>query len=349
MAKKKKGSASQAKLSPANYIRKVARKLPIVKCIMNDSWEDQGVAVIYLMRQKKNGELVGANYLVDVFCLGVKEVGFMVDVPEYAFKDMIEDYEENTGLTFEDVDPIFAQNLIYGAVEYAEDLGFKPAKDFDKTCVYLLDDVEALEYQEVAFGKEGKPFYIAGPRDDVYKTLDTLTAIVGEGNFEFYIPEQHPLSDRFNEGEEGDFEDEDSDVLDFEEVGPKRIFDFEDESEIYTFSDKEYEKETQKLGADQTGFQLDSKLGELYLQYSKEGANDLNPNVQSIIVSDFTAWAKENYIEDAALLEDLFNPENMATTNQRIDYTLDSFEAFKQSEQFKDKKLRDYILSAYIR
>ena len=46
----------------------------------------------------------------------------------------------------------------------------------------VFDDIELIEFE---FGKDGKPFYIAGPFDNSRKILETLSNSVGEGNFEF--------------------------------------------------------------------------------------------------------------------------------------------------------------------
>ena len=81
-------------------------------------------------------------------------------------------------------DPVLAQNVIYGAIEYAEDLGFKPHRDFSNT-EYMLDDVEEIDYMELKFGRNDKPVFISGPFDDAQKILKKLKNSVGEGNYDF--------------------------------------------------------------------------------------------------------------------------------------------------------------------
>ena len=82
-------------------------------------------------------------------------------------------YYVNSGQTGIDCDPMLAQNIIYGGVEYAEDLGFEPDKDFNIT-QYLLDDVASLEFIDVEFGKDGKPFLITGPYDNLESIMRKL-------------------------------------------------------------------------------------------------------------------------------------------------------------------------------
>lgn len=64
-------------------------------------------------------------------------------------------------------------------------LGFEPHPDFAKGAA-LLGDWEAGT-SDVTFGRDGKPFYINGPRDDTYGTLAKLRQAVGDGNFEYLV------------------------------------------------------------------------------------------------------------------------------------------------------------------
>jgi AbrB family looped-hinge helix DNA binding protein len=38
---------------------------------------------------------------------------------------------------------------------------------------------------DVTFGRDGKPYYINGPRDDTYGTMAKLRRAVGDGNFDY--------------------------------------------------------------------------------------------------------------------------------------------------------------------
>ena len=78
--------------------------------------------------------------------------------------------------------------IIYGAIDYAAKLGFSPHKDF-KLGEYILEERENVEITgKVEFGKDGMPFFVAGPDDDVDRIMATLKNNLGEGNFHFIIP-----------------------------------------------------------------------------------------------------------------------------------------------------------------
>jgi hypothetical protein len=85
-----------------------------------------------------------------------------------------------------------AHELIYGALEYAEKLGFKPHADFYNQKADLMLDPPDFHPREntVRFGKDGKPLYISGPYDSEIKSnsvINTLTRTCGPGNFTYLV------------------------------------------------------------------------------------------------------------------------------------------------------------------
>lgn len=184
--KSKKRQVLQVKLKPENYIRKHARKLPIYECLIQDDWEVTKFTPMVITRQRTNGNLVSGTYIVDLQCLGVKDTHFIYNIDPYSYREHIEQMGVGMNVDFIKIDPNLAFNIIYGAVEFAEDCGFEPHKDFTKVTEYLLDDVGTIDFVEVRFGgKDGKPFFFAGPFDDSAKIMATLQKNVGDGNFDF--------------------------------------------------------------------------------------------------------------------------------------------------------------------
>jgi len=196
--KVKKKSVQQVKIKPANYIRKHARKLPIYECLIQDNWKDTSFTPMVVSRKRANGNLVAATYIVDLTCLGVKETSFIYDIDPYSYQENIKGMEQGMNVTFIKIAANLAHNIIYGAVEFAEDCGIEPHKDFTNITEYILDPVESVDYMEVHFGDEdGKPYYFAGPYDDSKKIIATLRKTVGEGNFNYTMPLGSSMDNNF--------------------------------------------------------------------------------------------------------------------------------------------------------
>lgn len=145
---------------------------------------DAGLAVIILARTAGFNRLDICTYLVDFWCLGVKDTSGPRRMDPSEFKDFV-DYayqpfaEGYTTITLE-----LAQAVVFGGAEYAKQLGFEPHRDFAASRP-LLGEWDGQP--QLQFGRNGKPFYINGPYDSPTKVLKTLRETVGEGNFEFAI------------------------------------------------------------------------------------------------------------------------------------------------------------------
>ncbi|MGB0931296.1 MAG: hypothetical protein ACPGVB_10995 [Chitinophagales bacterium] len=209
--RKKSSGGAPVKLTPQKYIKTRARKLPFYKCFVNDSWEEGGMAVIVVARQQGGDKLVVGLYLVDTWCLGLKDTHFHFRMDNYEFENefLQNVYRDEDP---EEIDERLAQNLIYGAIEYAEDLGFAPHGGF-KLTEYILDPVGSLEEIDLEFGKDGVPHYTSGPNDDVNKIMNVLAQNIGMGNFHYTVGSQ------VFEGEGNGEDDEDfAEDIEFEEA-----------------------------------------------------------------------------------------------------------------------------------
>lgn len=154
MAKKKSKIIQFQPISLERYVRENGRKLAMGRCF-RIAVPGENKQEIIVTRQKKNGALFAGFYLIDMGYLGLTET-FLLEFPGYeVFLESVQDKLEH--LTFmEEIDPLLAQNIIYGGVEWAEEAGFLPHKDFRYT-EFLLDDVEGLDYIEVEFGLNDGP------------------------------------------------------------------------------------------------------------------------------------------------------------------------------------------------
>jgi hypothetical protein len=171
------------KLSPKKYIQTKARNLPFHECYISEGWGEKGLATVFVSKKMPSGKLLFGVYLVDIFCLGVKNSFYNFNLSEPEYEEVFDKITQNED--FEACDLEMAHNLIYGAIDFAEELGFQPHSDFNITQYILDEDLITDGIDEIEFGKDGKPFFINGPSDNVQKVIATLNKTVGEGNYEF--------------------------------------------------------------------------------------------------------------------------------------------------------------------
>lgn len=196
-SKKKSGKAPQAKMTPQKYIKERARKLPIDKCYINSDWQDEGLAQILVTRRRADGNYVFGVYLVDIFCLGVKDSFCNNDATPDKLEEAIWRIYHNRPK--EEISYNEAHNIIYGAIAFAEDAGIPPIKDFALTQYVLEEDTEDVPLIEYEFGKDGKYFLICGETYDRDKFfIKQLKRRLGD-NFDFVAPADDDLFERLRD------------------------------------------------------------------------------------------------------------------------------------------------------
>ena len=144
MAKRKKNTKITQNLFHENYIRQKSRSLPVYECWINQDWEEGRSANVIITRKHSNGNFTAGIYLVDLLCLGVVESGFRFNIYESEYKELIESFGEIGENQIGKIDYALAHNIIFAALEFADDYGFKPHKDFTNTLQYFLEEDKNL-------------------------------------------------------------------------------------------------------------------------------------------------------------------------------------------------------------
>jgi hypothetical protein len=181
-----------ATISPKSIIRN-ARSYPLVECLISSNWkkDDMGLIEVLVARQQPDGDICFGMYLIDKYCLGLKDTLAKAGVPHSVYqKEVVSSVFHGTKP--EKCSPELAHQMIYAAIEYAEQFGFQPQSDFALTQNVLAPRGELAETYKLTFGKNGKPFFIAGPYDNVARILKQLEKTAGAGNFDFMTPADMP-------------------------------------------------------------------------------------------------------------------------------------------------------------
>jgi hypothetical protein len=166
-----------------------SRAFPILECWINANWQEDnlGLVQILLARQQPDGNICYGVYLVDKFCLGLKSTfanaGFsrtryLNEVRNKIFRQM-----EPQECPIE-----LASQMVYASIDYAAQFGFEPDKDFALSQYVLPPRGELEEPYQLTFGKDGKPFFVAGPYDNSARILKQLEKTAGPGNYHYLAP-----------------------------------------------------------------------------------------------------------------------------------------------------------------
>jgi len=314
MSKSKKSKAKQTKipLSPETYIRKKARTLPLFECIINSEWKDEGLATIIVARKHVNGNLTLGLYLVDLYCLGVKDSFYKFNISQGEYENIKDEFYEN--LTIKTCNYVLAHNIIYGAVEYADELGFKPDKDFLRLTVNILEeDDERIELMDIEFGLNGKPCLVTNPENNYKREIAHLEKTVGPGNYQvIYLDSDDFYRDDYPENGH----DSQEDAFDEDEID-------EDANEAYT------ELESLKNWTDKD-----------WKDFSN-GKKKLSEKA-SLLLTDLVFYSQYEKVEVDKVFEEMESLLDIEISTEPL------YSISEMKTHFKDEKLIQQLQASYV-
>jgi hypothetical protein len=141
----------------------------------------EGLVSALWVRANRYDHLTACGALVDVYCLGVKNALGPKNLQADELRAFVSRYFRSYDAPPVEVPFELVQSLCLGAVEYAASLGFEPHPDF----AAVQPSLGAWSGPSpIRFGKEGRPLYVQGPDDDVFRIVHTLRRTVGDGGFD---------------------------------------------------------------------------------------------------------------------------------------------------------------------
>jgi hypothetical protein len=200
MAKRKAHKETLAQQNPTDVrVRfQIAAAAPVLHSLASDSLWKEGIGHVLLSREVNRGQVAFAVFLVDMYCLGVKNAMWNIrsqsEVVSLAGK-LSGDYK------IVKLKPECTRKLVEGAVEYARKLGFAPHDDYQHARLIFGDIDSAACAEEFVYGRDGKPYFIAGPHDSPERCrqiLSMLNSRLGPRGHHFFMPVAagDPLLDR---------------------------------------------------------------------------------------------------------------------------------------------------------
>jgi len=164
----------------------------MIRCdaYIEKNWELIGITFVLVCRTRDDGLTDVGAFLVDLYCLGVKDAFFEAEMSKAELDTLLierlpEEFRER-------IHPACAKKLIEGAIDYAETLGFAPHRDYRKARKVLSSLDAAACPREFTYGCDGRPCYVRGLNDSEERTdriLAILDARLGPDGFDYEDPE----------------------------------------------------------------------------------------------------------------------------------------------------------------
>lgn len=141
-----------------------AASAPIADVYVPEGLFEAGIGTVWFSRLLEDGRYALSVFLVDTFCLGVKNAMYaFMDADRY--KVQMENFLHMSEEQFLACEPAYARKLVESAIAYAQGLGFEPHADY-KIAKVIFGDVDASASDaHFDFGRDGNPYYMPGPGD----------------------------------------------------------------------------------------------------------------------------------------------------------------------------------------
>jgi hypothetical protein len=183
LAERRKAAGGERSYGLAAEIRRAAAA-PIRDCLLHDEILERGNGTLILTRRTGAHQVACAAFMLDTFCVGVKDTAFHL-ADETEIELIIDEFGQ--AAPFTPVDPAYARKLLHDLVAYARSLGLEPAADYT-VLERMFGDVAAESCEtSFEFGKAGRPVYIPGPLDSptqMRRRIEKLRRTLGDDGFD---------------------------------------------------------------------------------------------------------------------------------------------------------------------
>ena len=198
LAERRKTALAVPQMSLAAQVRRIA-VAPIHTCLISEPLFDDGMGYLVLARKAADGRMAVITFLVDVYCVGVKDVILRLD-GAYEIQEFIDRLNDTQPLVA--IEPSRARKLLRDLVAWSRSIGLAPHPDY-AAAEPLFGDVSADACAEsFSFGKDGKPFLIQGPSDTPARTrkrIEAMRRALGDDGFDYMLAVDDDDDDLFDD------------------------------------------------------------------------------------------------------------------------------------------------------
>jgi hypothetical protein len=161
---------------------------PIQHCLLQEALFETGMGMLVLTRGLSAIRVAMGCFLLDVYCLGIKDVMFRsLNASELEY--FIATMKATSPLV--NINPSDARRLLRDLALWAGSIGFSPHRDFatiESLFGDICSDTSTATFQ---FGHDGKPLYVAGPAESpaqIRLRLKHLRERLDDGGFHYIVP-----------------------------------------------------------------------------------------------------------------------------------------------------------------
>jgi len=157
--KRKQKQEQLRKARSRTPLARIASEGGRLECWVTKNWREMGMADILVLGHAPGGRCAFAAFLVDLWCVGLKDTWGEPELTEFEFRDeILERWLEHTNGV--KLDAAVAKSLVLGGMRFARQNGFKLPPHWDRW-VSIFSPVGPTQEADISdFGKDGGLEYV---------------------------------------------------------------------------------------------------------------------------------------------------------------------------------------------
>ncbi|MDB5303923.1 MAG: hypothetical protein JWM97_1472 [Phycisphaerales bacterium] len=160
--KRKQKQIAARKSAGVTALQKIASAGGTLECWVNDRWQDQGMAGLFVLGHTAGGRHAFAGFLIDVWCVGLKDAWGQAEISRAEFMErLFKPWSQRMHPYKLEVPE--ARRLVAAGVRFARQNGFRLPNGWEKWASILGDLGDVASADLTGFTKDGKLLYIGNP------------------------------------------------------------------------------------------------------------------------------------------------------------------------------------------
>lgn len=167
--KRQEKKRQMMRVTGSSPYRRAAQSGDIEACYITEDYVDKGVAAVVTLRRVAGGGHAMAAFLVDLWCIGLKDAWGRLSVSRSDFEEIIGHSSRNLS-TLIRTDPAVARRLVAGAIRFSHENGFRLPPRYERWAALLggISDWRTADISD--FGRDGGLLYV-GDVEELRKRL----------------------------------------------------------------------------------------------------------------------------------------------------------------------------------
>jgi len=153
--KRRREKKARSRFAGAGGHRQITRRSEVVECLINRNWFEAGEATPFVLARRPDGGLMMSTFLIDLWCMGLKDAWGRLEISHAEFDDGIRDTMPDEmrliPISLEEV-----RRMVAGSIRFARENGFRLPRRYDRWTA-VLGDLGDLDHADLSdFGVDGK-------------------------------------------------------------------------------------------------------------------------------------------------------------------------------------------------